>query len=195
MRGRQRINIHGALGLATGQTQMIEVATVDARGSIIASAAFRSAWPSAFVRQASPTRPLRFSIKGMAHMAEPGFLAFALAVEACVGIDNGPMGFVRALLAMEVHLGVAAFAGGFWPVPPEPASPAGGSAPLASALGWRLFIEAQASISVPSTQKCSSDNGGSTALSAGRQRTGAVVFVGARPGRVSLRDPAGGIAQ
>src|SRR5208337_3357479 len=133
--------------------------------------------------------------QGMAHMAEPGFPAFALAVEACVGIDNGPMGFVRALLAMEVHLGVAAFAGGFWPVPPEPASPAGGSAPLASALGWRLFIEAQASISVPSTQKCSSDNSGSTALSAGRQRTGAAVFVGARLGRVSSRDPAGGIAR
>jgi len=50
---RRDLSAAGALGLATGQTQMIEVATVDARGSIIASAAFRSAWPSAFVRQAS----------------------------------------------------------------------------------------------------------------------------------------------
>lgn len=34
MSGRQRINIHGAVDLETGQTQMIEVETVDAASTI-----------------------------------------------------------------------------------------------------------------------------------------------------------------
>jgi hypothetical protein len=34
---------------------------------------------------------------------------------------------------------------------------AGGSVPDAGTLGWKLFIDAHASTSVPSTEKCSSD--------------------------------------
>jgi hypothetical protein len=46
--------------------------------------------------------------QGMAHIAELGFLAFALAVEAGIGISNGGMGFVRALLAVKIHFAIAA---------------------------------------------------------------------------------------
>jgi hypothetical protein len=71
--------------------------------------------------------------------AQLGLLAFALAVEPGFGIGGRSMAVVRAFLAMEVRFGVA------------PAACAGGS-PEPS-FGLTLFIEAQASISVPSTEK------------------------------------------
>ena len=43
--GRQRINIHGALDLATGQTRMIEVATVDAASTIRLLEAIEALYP------------------------------------------------------------------------------------------------------------------------------------------------------
>lgn len=42
---------------------------------------------------------------------------------------------------------------------PGPSSSGG----VASAFGWKLFIDAQALMSVPSTEKCSSDSSGATA--------------------------------
>jgi hypothetical protein len=48
---------------------MIEVATVDARGSIIASAAFRSAWPSAFVKPDFDHKAITVLHQGMALIA------------------------------------------------------------------------------------------------------------------------------
>jgi hypothetical protein len=49
------------------------------------------------------------------------------------------------------------FAGLFSSAPPPP-DPSGGG------FGCRLFIDAQASISVPSTEKCSSESSGATSL-------------------------------
>src|SRR5207344_2351038 len=43
--GRQRINIHGALDLATGQTRMIEVETVDAVSTIRLLQAIEALYP------------------------------------------------------------------------------------------------------------------------------------------------------
>jgi hypothetical protein len=53
-----------ALGVLDKALSAPSVTGVDrsARGSIMCSAAIRSAWPLASVRQASTTRPLRFSI-------------------------------------------------------------------------------------------------------------------------------------
>ena len=44
--GRDRLNIHGAVNLETGQTQMLEVASADARSTIQLLAAILSAYPS-----------------------------------------------------------------------------------------------------------------------------------------------------
>src|SRR5215213_5833792 len=76
----------------------------------------------------------------MAHEAQPGFAAQSLAIEPRVGIGGTLMGLVGAVLAVEVALAVAP--GGS----PEPS------------FGRKLFIEAQASISVPSTLPCSVDS-------------------------------------
>ena len=73
--------------------------------------------------------------------AEPGLLAFALAEQLGLGIGGRGVGVIAALLAMEVALAVAPGAGGS----PEPS------------FGRKLFMRAQAWISVPSTEKCSSD--------------------------------------
>ena len=43
--GRQRINIHGAIDLATGQTRMVEVETVDALSTIRLLESIENAWP------------------------------------------------------------------------------------------------------------------------------------------------------
>jgi transposase len=43
--GRQRINIHGAIDLETGQTRMIEVETVDAASTIRLLESIMAAWP------------------------------------------------------------------------------------------------------------------------------------------------------
>ena len=43
--GRQRLNIHGALDLETGNTRMIEVATVDARSTIALLSALEALYP------------------------------------------------------------------------------------------------------------------------------------------------------
>jgi len=43
--GRQRINIHGAIDLETGQTRMIEVETVDAASTIALLESIELAWP------------------------------------------------------------------------------------------------------------------------------------------------------
>ncbi len=47
--------------------------------------------------------------QGMAHIAQLGLLALALAVEAGIGIGDRDVRLVRALLAMEVHFGIAAY--------------------------------------------------------------------------------------
>ena len=44
--GRDRLNIHGALNLETGQTQMLEVAAADAQSTILLLIAILSAYPS-----------------------------------------------------------------------------------------------------------------------------------------------------
>src|SRR5829696_5304916 len=78
-----------------------------ARGSIIWSPAMRSAWPSALVRQASTTRPWRFSMSAwpMKHSlaSRPG----PLAIEPGVQIGGALMAVVGAALAVEVALTVA----------------------------------------------------------------------------------------
>jgi transposase len=43
--GRQRINIHGAIDLETGQTRMIEALTIDAASTIRLLESIESAWP------------------------------------------------------------------------------------------------------------------------------------------------------
>ena len=43
--GRQRINIHGAIDLETGQTRMIKVETVDAASTIRLLESIMAAWP------------------------------------------------------------------------------------------------------------------------------------------------------
>ena len=68
----------------------------------------------------------------MAHIAELGFLAFALAVKAGVGIGDGGVGFVGALLTVKVHFGIAALC------PPQAFSWRGGFASLC--FGRRLRL-------------------------------------------------------
>src|SRR5215831_670036 len=86
-------------------------------------------------------QPMPVLHRGVAHVAELRLPPGCLAVKSAVGIGHARMRVVLALLPMEVG-------------PPS-------SSPLPS-LGRKLFCEAQASISVPSTEKCSSDNSGLT---------------------------------
>src|SRR5665647_3931422 len=77
----------------------------------------------------------------VAHVGELGLPPSGLAVKTAVGVGRtGMVSFLR-----------------FCPWKFAPPS----SSPLPS-LGRKLFCEAQASISVPSTEKCSSDNSGLT---------------------------------
>jgi hypothetical protein len=82
--------------------------------------------------------------QAVADEAELGLLARPLAVEPGVRVRARGVGLVRALVAVEVRL----------LRPP----PVGGSSD--PSLGRKLFIDAQASISVPSTEKCSADTRG-----------------------------------
>jgi hypothetical protein len=50
--GRQRINIHGAIDLETGQTRMIEVDTVDALSTIKLLEAIEALYPMMAVHTA-----------------------------------------------------------------------------------------------------------------------------------------------
>src|SRR5262245_12986065 len=84
-------------------------------------------------------QPMPAFHRGVAHVAELRLLPGRLAVKSAVGIGRARMRVVFALLPMEVG-------------PPS-------SSPLAS-LGRKLFCEAKASLSVPSTEKCSSYNSG-----------------------------------
>ncbi len=77
----------------------------------------------------------------MAHVAEFAFFAVALAVEAAVGIGRAGMRDVLACRAVEVL-----------------------PSPSWSSFGLKLLWPAHASISVPSTEKCSSDHNGVTFL-------------------------------
>src|SRR3954452_14386278 len=78
----------------------------------------------------------------VAHEAELSFHPVPLTIEPRVRIGRAGMGLVRAPLATKVDLRIALLRG----------SVASGPVP---SLGLKLFIEAQASISVPSTEKCS----------------------------------------
>src|ERR1700722_12510967 len=101
-----------------------------AHGSIMCSAAIRSAWPLASVRQASRTRPLRFSIN-------------AWPIEQSLASLPGPLRWSRALrIVVEACVSLERF----WPWksasrfrPP----PAVGGSPEPS-FGRKLFIDAQA---------------------------------------------------
>ncbi len=44
--GRQRLNIHGVIDLETGQTQMLEVPTIDANSTIALLVAVLAAYPT-----------------------------------------------------------------------------------------------------------------------------------------------------
>src|SRR5258707_1688277 len=78
---------------------------------------------------------------GVAHIAELRLPPSRLAIKPAVWVAGTRVGVVLALLPWK-----------FAPL---------SSSPLPS-LGRKLFCEAQASISVPSTEKCSSDNSGLT---------------------------------
>src|SRR5688572_4240750 len=71
--------------------------------------------------------------------AQLRLLAFALAVEPGIRIGGRSMGVVRAFLAMEVRFGIAPAALHWRSLEPS--------------LGLTLFMEAQASTRVPSTEK------------------------------------------
>src|SRR5450631_3332505 len=53
--GRDRVNIHGAIDLETGKTQMLDVPSVDANSTILLLMAILAAYPS--LRMSSSTRP------------------------------------------------------------------------------------------------------------------------------------------
>jgi len=84
----------------------------------------------------------------VAHVAEPGRLAVTLPVQTGLRVGRALVGLVRALLAVEVTVGVAAR-------PPPSRSGPSWPSPFRSlpSLRRELLIEAQASISVPSTEK------------------------------------------
>ena len=90
------------------------------------------------------------------HVAELGFLALPFAKQARIGVGGRSVRLVRALLAVEVALGIAPAAG-----------PPARRLRLPS-FGTKLFMLAHASISVPSTEKCSLDS--SCAPAAGSAR-------------------------
>ena len=93
-------------------------------------------------------QPIAVLHQRVAHEGEPGFLAAALPGQPCVGVGGRGVGVVRAALAVKIALAVPARAGGS----PEPS------------FGLKLFGLAQASSSVPSTEKCSLDNSPFTLL-------------------------------
>jgi hypothetical protein len=68
----------------------------------------------------------------VSHVAEPGLLPLRLPIEPAVGIGHAGMSIVLALLAVEVRAIVPS---------------------LEPSFGRKLLCEAQASISVPSTEK------------------------------------------
>src|ERR1700736_131468 len=78
---------------------------------------------------------------GVAHVTELCFPPGGLAVETAVGIAGARMRVVFALLAVEVGPAVVV---------------------ATAVLGAETLVEGHASISVPSTEKCSSDNSGLT---------------------------------
>src|SRR4051812_43572376 len=82
--------------------------------------------------------------QGVADEAELRLHAGSLAIEPGLGVGRALVALVRALRALEVDLEMRP--------PPE-----GGSSESVSPLGRKLFIEAHASMSVPSTLKCSLD--------------------------------------
>src|SRR5688572_8560510 len=88
----------------------------------------------------------------MTHEAQLGLAARSLTIEPGVQIGGALMAVVGAALAVEVA--------------PSPLRP-GAEGPPEPSFGRKLFIDAQASISVPSTLKCSVD---SRLLSGGRAR-------------------------
>jgi len=73
-----------------------------ARGSIIASAATRSAWPSSRSQANINQKTMTILHQAMADEAELGLLARSLAVESGIGIRRRDMRLVRPLLAMEL---------------------------------------------------------------------------------------------
>ena len=86
--------------------------------------------------QAVPVFP-----RGVSHVAEVALLPLTLAVEAAVGIGRAVMRVVLACRAVP------------WKFAPSPS---------VSLFRLKLLWPAHASISVPSTEKCSSDNSGVT---------------------------------
>src|ERR1700680_4768454 len=93
---------------------------------------------------------------GVAHIAELRLPPGGLAIEPTVGVGRTWVSFLR-----------------FCPWKSAPPS----SSPLPS-LGRKLFCDAQASINVPSTEKCSSDNSG---LTWGWRRSRVMKFVNTSP--------------
>src|SRR5262249_20285933 len=92
------------------------------------------------------------------------FHALPLAIQQRIRVGPAAMDLVRPLLALEVGFGVAPAA--------RELPPSGGS------FGLKLFIEAQASISVPSTEKCSLE---SSRFTRGRARTALRNFAAISP--------------
>ena len=78
---------------------------------------------------------------GVAHIAKLGLPSRRLAIKPTVRVAGAGMGVVLALLAVEIGTVIIV---------------------ATAVLGTKFFCEAQASISVPSTEKCSSDNSGLT---------------------------------
>lgn len=115
---------------------------------------FYSAWPRLPVPVAQPEPRIRVSRGGMRSVrALP-----ALEIDFSNAVAVGVAGHLVRLVSSRVSVGSVSGMG----------SETGGSAgPLssggaASAFGWKLFIQAQAFTSVPSTEKCSSDRSGTT---------------------------------
>ena len=78
----------------------------------------------------------------MAHEAELGLFAFALLEKPGLGVGGGGMGLVQALLPMEVYFRITT----------------GAALGRRGIFGPENLQGAQASMRVPSTVKCSSDN-------------------------------------
>src|SRR5512132_3780527 len=78
-----------------------------ANGSIISTAANRSAWPDTSVSRASTIRPERFSISPVADEAELRLHAGTLAIEHRLRVGRGAVRLVRALFTLELDRRVA----------------------------------------------------------------------------------------
>ena len=77
-----------------------------ARGSIMCSAAIRSAWPLASVEDGVDNEAVAVLHQRMCHEAELCFLARPLAVKPRLRIGGGDVRLVGALLTMEIGLAV-----------------------------------------------------------------------------------------